>query len=463
VMSQAIATLLQSKWILPIESEPIENGSLLIVDGKIEAIFEQGKSPSSISEKLNGKIPNVKKINVVDYGNAILLPGFINLHTHIEYSYIRGLDADNGLFAWMRLLMEKSALLQPGDFERASQLGLREAALTGTTCLVDSSYAGTAAKAIAQAGLRGIVGLELFGVDEEAAENDWSNWLAKLDRVQNTNDPSLALALKNGTVQLTVAPHAPYTVCPALWRKAQEWAKSRHTILLSHLAESDNECQFLKGTDGVVDEHLRFAFGRANYKGDPVKSANAWKGQGLNPVQHLKKNDLLDDHLLAAHVVKIAKEDIQDLKEANVAVAHCPRSNARLRNGRMPVELLSAGDLRYGLGTDSLASTDNLDLLEEARFALDLHRAFNPTEKLDFEWAVKRITLDAARCLKLEDQLGSLKQGKAADLAVFRMPSRQAGETDPYALLITGQCRILDLYVDGMPVLEKLSAEAAKA
>jgi 5-methylthioadenosine/S-adenosylhomocysteine deaminase len=449
-MSYAQATLLKSKWILPISSAPIENGSLLIADGKISAVFARGQNPSS------------DKINVVDYGNAILLPGFINLHTHIEYSNSRGLNADNGLFAWMRSLMESSAALQPADFERASWIGLKEAAQAGTTCFVDSSYAGTAAKAIAQAGLRGIVGLELFGVNEESFETDWSNWLAKFERVQNTNDPLLALALKNGTVQLTVAPHAPYTVCPALWRKAQEWAKARQTMLLSHLAESDNECRFLESSDQVVDEHLRFAFGRANYKGDPVKSANAWKGQGLNPVQHLKKNSLLDANLLAAHAVKIAEADVQDLRKADVAVAHCPRSNARLRNGRAPIELLTACDLRYGLGTDSLASTDNLDLLAEARFALDLHSAVNPQGKLGFDWAVKRITLDAARCLNMADRLGSLEKGKLADLAVFRMPSPVKPETDPYALLVTGQCQILDLYVGGAPVLEKFQDESPK-
>jgi cytosine/adenosine deaminase-related metal-dependent hydrolase len=446
------ATLLKSKWILPIESEPIENGSLLVADGKIEGIFEDGKHPASATARAN----------VVDYGNAVLLPGFINLHTHIEYSYLRGLNANRGLFAWMRALMERSFAFKPADFESASQLGLREAARTGTTCLVDSSYAGTAAKAIAQAGLRGIVGLELFGVNEEAVETDWSNWLAKFDRVQNTSDPTLAAALKNGTVQLTVAPHAPYTVCPLLWRKAREWANSRHTLLLSHLAESDHECQFLKSSDEVVDEHLRFAFGRANYTGDPVKSAASWKGQGLTPVQHLKKNSLLDSNFLAAHAVKIDNADVKDLFEADVAVAHCPRSNARLCNGRLPIELLTAAGIRYGLGTDSLASTDNLDLLDEARFALDLHRAVHPNEKLGFEWAVKRITLDAARCLKLESRIGSLKAGKDADLAVFRLPSWHRQETDPYALLVTGQCRILDLYVGGAPVLEKLQAGSLK-
>jgi 5-methylthioadenosine/S-adenosylhomocysteine deaminase len=178
-----------------------------------------------------------------------------------------------------------------------------------------------------------------------------------------------------------------------------------------------------------------------------------WKGRGLTPTRHLKNFGLLDDHLLAAHAIHLDEQDIALLAETGVKIAHCPRSNARLRNGRAPLGQIRAAHIPFGLGTDSLASCDDLDLLQEARFATAVHRTVEP----DIVWTsadiLKSLTIDAARILGLENLVGSIDPGKLADIAVFAINPLEYGQDDPYDLLIHGKTTLVDLFVDGSIVV----------
>ncbi len=133
--------------------------------------------------------------------------------------------------------------------------------------------------------------------------------------------------------------------------------------------------------------------------------------------------------------------------------AHCPRSNAKLRNGRAALDKLIEAGLKFGLGTDGLASNDDLNLLNEARFAADLHRAFVPSMQWNSEQIVASMTLDAARILNLNQDIGSIECGKLADIAVFKLEHRTHGSDNPYDLLVHGKTRLLDLFVDGRAII----------
>jgi cytosine/adenosine deaminase-related metal-dependent hydrolase len=444
----AAARILKAAWIVPVKGEARENSVVLIEKDKILAIapWDPGQQ---------GDLRQDQKFQ--DYGNAIIVPGFINLHTHLEYSLLSSFQTDQGLLPWTRALIQAVSGWQPDDWLASARQGVKQAAMHGTSFLVDSSYSGNAATAIAESGLRGLVGLELFGIDEDKANELWLAWLNKFQSLVHSSNATLKSALSSGRLSITVAPHAPYTVCPALWKQANAWALANNQLLLAHLGESQQENRWFLDKDCELLEHLRFAFARGRQDFHFAEGTFSWKRSGLSPVGHLEQHGLLNSNLLAAHAAVINDDDINKLAGHQVAIAHCPRSNARLRNGYAPLEKMRKAALKIGLGTDSLASCDDLDLLNEARFAIALNRALNPGSSFASRQALASITIDAARCLDQSHQIGSLESAKKADLAIFQIENPIAGSqaplrADPYELLIHGKVRLLELIVDGSTV-----------
>jgi len=444
--------LLKGRWVLPVDREPITNGAVLIKGERVKSVLTREEFEEAVSRP---------ELTVEDFGEAIILPGLINLHTHLEYSALKGLAPDLNFFSWVRALIAASSAWAPDDWAASALTGVRAALLSGTTCLVENSYTGLSARFLAHAGLRAVVGLELFGVNQETAPEQFANWLKKLDSVKEGADQSLKEALAEKRIKLAVAPHAPYTVCPALWRLADQWALEEKSMVLAHVAESPEECQWFGHGNQVVDGHLSFAFGRIpSYKGDPVALAAQWRGQNHSPVAHLNEARLLNERLLATHCVEIDDDDARLLSAHRTGLAHCPRSNARLRNGHAPINTYQENRLAFGFGTDSLASSDDLSLLAEARFAIALHRAINPELNFGARQAIEHLTLKAAQCLHMEGEIGSLTANKKADIVVFEvahaLSAREiAPQHDPFDLLIYGDGQLIASFVDGKEIFNR--------
>ncbi|CAN5354800.1 amidohydrolase family protein [soil metagenome] len=448
--------ILLARWVLPM-SGPALKDAAVVIEGRtiIDVLFK---------EELSYKYPPDFWAGLAeephDYGDAILMPGLINLHTHLDYSALRCSDVESGMFDWICGLVSTSSKWGPEQWRSSAAFGAREAALAGTSCIVDSSFSGFSMHALAETGLRAIVGLELFGLRDHEANAVWGHWLTKFDALKNTTEPASRLALATDKIKLTVAPHAPYTVCPTLWLKATTWARERGLPLMAHLSESHEECQWIKSDNRRIDQYLTFVKKLFNPNLATTESGILeelsqirWKGRGASPTKHLKNYGLLDENLIAAHTVHLDDEDRQILVETHVKIAHCPRSNAKLRNGRASLEKLIDAGLKFGLGTDGLASNDDLNLLNEARFAADLHRAHVPSMQWSSEQIVNSITLDAARILNLNQEIGSIEVGKLADIAVFKLEHRTHGSDNPYDLLLHGKTRLLDLFVDGKAIV----------
>ncbi len=448
--------VLFARWVLPMSSPPMRNAAVLIKNHTITDVLYRDelsyKYPPEYVEKLTE--------NAHEYGDAIILPGLINLHTHLDYSALRCFDVESGMFDWICGLVAKASEWKPDQWRASATYGAREAALAGTTCLVDSSFTGLSVHAIAQIGLRAIVGLELFGLRDDEASAVWGNWLTRFDALKNTVESVARVAIATERIKLTVAPHAPYTVCPTLWLKATTWAQEKNMPLLAHLSESAEECQWIETSNRRIDEYLTYVKKLRDPNLATTESGILeeltqirWKGRGLSPTRHLKNYGLLDENLLAAHAVNLDDEDLGLLAQTRVKIAHCPRSNARLRNGRAPLERIIAAGIRFGLGTDGLGSNDDLNLLQEARFAVDLHRACVP----DMQWSSAQIlsslTIDAAHILNLDQEIGSIEPGKLADLAVFTIDPLEHGADNPYDLLVHGKTTLSDLFVDGSAIV----------
>lgn len=448
---------LAARWAIPVVGEPIHDAVVVIDNGVIEGVYAR--------PQFNSIYKNQQIARAEDYKEAVIMPGLINLHSHLDYSALRAFATDEPFFQWIEGLVKRSRDWTSEKWLQSALYGARLAAFTGTSTVVDSSYSGQAAKALAQVGLRGVVGLEIFGLCDAESDATWSNWLSRFEALNETDFAPLREALDKQTITLTVSPHAPYTVCPSLWLKAATWAKKFNLPVMAHLAESIEECQWLAQSNDIVHEFLSFSM---RTDADSEKLKPRWAGRGLTPVKHLKNYGLLNEWLIAAHAVHTDSEDLSTLYEHNVKIAHCPRSNARLKNGLAPYSKMLEHGITVGLGTDSLASNDDLNLIAEAQFALNAHRIgpANGGQNEDehhFPTArqlVEAMTMEAAIALKMDHLIGSLQAGKRADIAVFALPPTPLSDDEkeslcPYNLLVSGGARLRDLIVDGQFVVSE--------
>ncbi len=443
---------LAARWAIPVVGEPIYDAVVVIDEGIIEAVYSR--------PQFNTVYKNRDIQPAEDYKEAVIMPGLINMHTHLDYSALRAFATDLPFFQWIEALVTRSRQWDAERWFQSALYGARLAACTGTSTVVDSSYSGQAAKALAQVGLRGVVGLEVFGLSDADSDATWTAWLGRFESLYECDFPALKAALENQTITLTVSPHAPYTVCPSLWLKAADWAKKFNLPVLAHLAESEPECQWLSASNQIVHDFLSFSMGVDN---ESEKLKPRWAGRGLSPVKHLKNYGLLNESLIAAHAVHVDAEDLSTLAEFKVKIAHCPRSNARLKNGLAPLASMIEHGLTVALGTDSLASNDDLNLLAEAQFAFHAHRIEAKDHDKQAPTArqmVEAMTMEAAIALKMDHLIGSLQSGKRADIAVFALPPTPLSEAEkqqacPYSLVMSGGARLRDLLVDGQFVVSE--------
>jgi 5-methylthioadenosine/S-adenosylhomocysteine deaminase len=234
-------------------------------------------------------------------------------------------------------------------------------------------------------------------------------------------------------VRLGVSPHAPYSVSGPLYAATATWAAAEGLPLATHIAESPAESELLEGGSGAFAEGWRV-------RGIPLPAP-----PGRTPVAWLDQHGVLGEHTLCIHVVNAGSEDLDRLARTGSAVAHCPRSNAAHGHGRAPLAGLLHRGLRVGLGTDSALSVGTLDLLAEARAARDLGG-------LDAGRALALCTIEAARALGLDDEIGSLTVGKWGDCVVIRPTSLTASSEPEKLALTTGPADVLATLVGGRDV-----------
>ncbi len=421
---------------------PVENAVLELNGNKIAQVWERKNFDNVHAGDQDSQ-------NLVDFGNAIIVPGFINAHTHLEYSALQGLEMKASLFEWIPQLMACCKSWSPAQFRDSALLGANAVLRSGTTCVVDSAYSGQAAAAVARSGLRGIVGLELFGLLENQFEKNWNNWRQKFaDLCDGESDDSQAIAgaRASGRLKMTIAPHAPYTVAPTLLQKALAWADEQGMPVLTHLSESQQECNWLADGDQAIDSFLTRIHGNP----EALAETRQWRGKGRTPVQHFEHFGILKDRLIAAHAAHLTDDDIQLLARRAVKVVHCPRSNSLLGNGRAALPEMLRGGVHVCFGTDSAASNFDLDILAEVRAAWLLHRSQDPEFMPTAEDAIRKLTIEAAIALGWQDEIGSLERGKAADVAIFDVTSQSpTWQNKPYELLLHGGTTLRELYVDG--------------
>ena len=445
----------------------IRNSKELVKNAKINSKNGYIAATSALSE-----------INTADNlaKKQIISPGFINLHSHLAYTHL-GLKPKN-LFAWLKDLMHK---VQNESFDpmTASFAGARLALSTGTTFLIDNtSHLDASVKAFQQTGLRGIIGLELFGSDPQQAKTILNKAVEELTLMIRSLKAELSDGMREQThkIQFAFSPHSLYSVSTELLEEIQVFlskdSSSVLPLLLMHFAEDELEEKYFRGVD----------FERNHLIGDGLEGSLVNDGQELLlmydfweslGVLDLKKRyrkqaesswDYFNKYVLSAenrvrsqplkylltHAINLSENEIQELANCpEISLVSCPRSNQFLKHNMAQVALWEQSrGVNYGLGTDSKASNYDLDLRSELKLFVENAGSAGIRVRRQYEL----LTSAAARAIGMDDKIGSLEDGKYADYVVFEVmdDNLDLDSVDPYALVLDGEkTRVKEVYVGG--------------
>jgi len=391
-----------ARWVLPITQPPIENGTVVTHDGVITYVGPRAGAPQGED---------------YDLGEAILLPGLVNTHTHLELTAMRGFLENCQFAEWIdKLRQSRNDVLDGEMLLDSARYGIVEGLEAGITTFAAPSFSGVVMQAMLELGVRGIMYQEVFGPDPSQADISMRELEERVEKLQ---------LAQTQLVSLGVSPHAPYTVSDPLYKAAAQFAHARRLPLAMHIAESEPEQQIVvSGTGDFADRWRR--------RGIPVAK------RARSPVALLEELGALERGALLIHCVRVDDADIEIMARRRCAVAHCPASNAKFGHGIAPLLPLIAAGIRVGMGSDSVASNNRMDILDEARLAVLIHRA--ATRKHDAfgaHHALELATIGGARALGMESRVGSLEVGKDADLAAFRIDiPRTTPVGDPYSAAI---------------------------
>jgi len=426
----------RAAWVLPIVAPPIRDGWVAVEDGRIVAVGgpESRTVPRSTlsgsSTRAPGPRPPAPRIAI--------LPGLVNAHTHLELSWMRGrVPPGDAMPAWAERLIglrreaeeqlrsarpldglgvalssaegrgAKSAFAKATARSRRSSKGvggspsvsepiieaIRESRASGTVLVGDVTNTLAAYEPLAKSALSAAVFFELIGfrpTDPAAMVADAEGRLAALPPA--------------GRLRSVVVPHAPYSVSPDLFRAIGRAAGDRP--LSVHLGESPEEIRFLRnGTGPWRDVLERIGAWSAD-----------WVAPACGPVEYLERLGLINNHLVAVHAAQLTDAELGRLASVGATVVTCPRSNRWTGAGTPPVERFYASGVRVAIGTDSLASVADLNLFNEMAAVRRIASAISARQIL------RSATLDSARALGFGAELGSITQGKRADLLAVRIP-----------------------------------------
>jgi cytosine/adenosine deaminase-related metal-dependent hydrolase len=394
-----------ARWLLPVTRPPVRDGTVVVDDaGRIAYVGPRAQAPAGDDREL---------------GDAILLPGLVNAHTHLELTAMRGVLEPAAFAGWVRTVARaRHEVLMPDMLLDAARSGLMEGLAAGVTTFADSSTSGASLRAMRELGVRGVMFQEVLG---PAPEQRGAS-LAQLQAVITALRP-----FTTALVGLGVAPHAVYAVHEDLLIDVCAYALGERLPIAIHVAESAAEIEFLREGRGPLADALRA-------RGIDVER------RAHSPVHLLVELGIDIAAPMLLHGVHLDASDVAFVAERGCPVVHCPTSNAKLGHGVAPVAELIAAGATVALGTDSMASGDRMDVLAEARLAVLSQRArLQRHDALDATRAVAMATIDGARALGLGARVGSLEVGKMADLAAFAVTDTHAGvDADPAAALVHG-------------------------
>lgn len=344
-------------------------GSVLIENDKIVEISSEIDS-------------NADKI--INAENKILMPGLVNTHTHLSMTLLRGLADDLPLDVWLNEHIWPMEAHLNGDYCYAGALlACIEMIKSGTTTFNDMYFfMDDVSRAVNETGLRGVLSHGMIDLgDEEKRKAEFKETERIIKNCHDTAD---------GRITVAFGPHSPYTCSRELLEGVREQSNKYGNLIHIHVSETENEVQQVK------------------------------EAHGKRPFEYLNDIGFLGDNVIAAHAVHLSNDEIQMLKEKGVKLSHNPASNMKLASGVSPVDEMIKKGICVSLGTDGVASNNNLDMLEEMKIAALLQKVYNnDPESLPAETVFQMATINGANALGMENDIGTVEVGKKADLIIL--------------------------------------------
>lgn len=391
-----------ARWVLPISSPVIANGAVAVERGRIAYVGS-----------VTGTPPGERR----DLGECALMPGLVNVHTHLELTAMRGWLEDLPFRKWIiRLTKARQTVLTGERLLASARVGIAEGLLAGITTYADTCESGAVHQALREMGVRGLMYLEVFGPQPEQAS---ASLQALAERVAGFRRGDTSLVCSG------VSPHAPYSVSDALFTATAELAIAERLPIAVHAAESESEQRLVSEAEGDFADALR------------ARSITV-SARAASTIELLDRTGVLRAKPLLIHCVRAGRDDIRRIADNGCAIAHCPASNAKLGHGVADLAGFLDAGIRVGLGSDSVASNNRMDMLDEARLALLFGRAVGRRwDSLPASLGLFLATLGGARSLGMDGEVGTLETGKSADLAAFPLGGLHAQPVqDPESALL---------------------------
>jgi 5-methylthioadenosine/S-adenosylhomocysteine deaminase len=408
IMKAPADLILLPQWVAPVEPAGILlDHAVVVQDGRILDVLPADAAQARYDAAQTLALPG-----------QMLIPGLVNLHGHAAMSLMRGYAGDMPLMTWL------NDHIWPAEKKHVSEAFVRDGTLLAaaemlssgvTTCNDMYFFPQAAGEAFLQAGMRATLGLIVLEFPSAYA-SDADDYLAKGLALRDTlkGEPLLSF---------TFAPHAPYTISDATFARIGTLAEQLGLPIHTHVHETADEIQ------------------------------HGLKQYGVRPLERLARLGLLGPNFIGVHAVHVNEAELELLAAHGCHVAHCSNSNLKLASGLAPVAALMRAGVNVGLGTDGAASNNRLDLISEMRMtALLAKGASGDAAALPAATVLKMATLDAARALNLDDQIGSIVPGKRADLVAVDLRSLSCQPVfDPVSHLVyvAGREHVTHVWVDG--------------
>jgi 5-methylthioadenosine/S-adenosylhomocysteine deaminase len=409
---QTVDLRLDARWTVPVVPRGALSACSVIIDaGRIVAIVPSAHANRDYAASEHLELPT-----------HALLPGLVNAHTHAAMSLLRGSADDVPLVPWLKdyIWPREKAFLSPDFVQDGTLLAAAEMLCGGVTCCNDQYFfPDAAARAYAASGMRAMLGLAVLDFPTAyAADADGYLQAGLAARDRWKHEPLLSFSL---------APHAPYTVADASWTKIVVYARQLDLPIQTHLLETDAE--------------------RARSKAE----------FGIQPLQRLDRLGVTGPTFIAVHGTHLDASDIELLAAQGCHVVHCPVSNLKLAAGIAPVAQMMRHGVNVALGTDGAASNNRLDVFGEARVAALLAKGVSgDAGVIPAAEALQMATLNGARALGLDGEIGSIEPGKQADLIAVDLGGiAHTPCYDPVSHLIhvIGRDQVSDAWIAGRRVV----------
>jgi 5-methylthioadenosine/S-adenosylhomocysteine deaminase len=408
-MKKHVDLIINSRWILPVvpNHSLLHNYTVVVQDGKVIDICA-----------LSIANAHYQASEYIDLDDHVLIPGFINLHTHAAMNLLRGLADDVPLMPWLQehIWPAETKLISPAFVYDGTLLACAEMLSGGITCFNDMYfYPESAAAASIKAGLRVNLGLVVLEFPTQYAHDADSYIQQGLNVRDHLREEPL--------IQFSLAPHAPYTVSDTTFNRIVMLAEQVNIGVHTHMHETQEEI------------------------------AQSEQIHGLRPLKRLANLGLLGPNLTLAHCVYLDEAEIKLLAENGCNIAHCPSSNLKLASGIAPINAYLKQGVNIGLGTDGAASNNRLDMFTEMRLAALLAKGQSgDATAVSAHQALEMATINGAKAMNLQDKIGSIEIGKQADFSAVRMSEFEMHpcfDVVSHLVYVAGREQVSHVWVEG--------------